>query len=181
MAAPYVFEGSNLTASLANNTSGTTFAAKARAAELNAVRSRKAAKDMESENEIPSVAPVALGALKFTKPRNRVRSWKALNLEELSEESTQGDDAFSENVHGPDLHNPQTIQSINNQNFGSGKGLVQDITDQQLLYHSRSNPTLSYQESMSSLDPQKVDKMAKDIPLSNDNAKISLVRYLSRR
>ena len=75
------------TASLANMTSGTTFAAKARAAELNAVRSRRAAKELESDDDIPSATAMSLGALKFTKPRNRGRAWKALNLDDLPEGS----------------------------------------------------------------------------------------------
>ncbi len=83
MAAPFV--PPNATASLANMTSGTTFAAKARAAELNAVRSRRAAKEMEAEEDVPSATPLTLGALKFTKARNRGRAWKALNLGDFPE------------------------------------------------------------------------------------------------
>ena len=79
---------STSTASLANMTSGTTFAAKARAAELNAVRARKGIKDNESEIELPTLTPVSLGAIKFTKPRNRGRAWKALNLNDLPEVSS---------------------------------------------------------------------------------------------
>ena len=57
-------------ASLANLTLGTTFAAAARAAELNAVRANKQkAKEAASENEVPEIEPLALGALKFTKSR----------------------------------------------------------------------------------------------------------------
>ena len=70
---------SNSTASLANMTSGTTFAAKARAAELNAVRARKAAKDMAIEDDVPTVTPISLGALRFTRPRAKARGVKDVN------------------------------------------------------------------------------------------------------
>ena len=93
------------TASLANLTSGTTFAAKARAAELNAVRARKAAKALEIENEVAAPEPVALGAVKFTKPRNRgAKAWKPLNLEELPENNSEEDSQTS--------NRPQTAESI---------------------------------------------------------------------
>ena len=57
-------------ASLANLTSGTTFAAAARAAELNAARANKQKAQeaaSESEYEVPGLEPLTLGALKFTK------------------------------------------------------------------------------------------------------------------
>ncbi len=92
MSAPFI--PLNTTASLANMTSGTTFAAKARAAELNAVRSRRAAKELEMEDDLPSAAPVTLGALKFTKARNRGRAWKALNLDDLPEGSENDPEDF---------------------------------------------------------------------------------------
>lgn len=68
--------------SLANNlNSGSTFAAKARAAELNAARARRDSRDLE-ENEVPASVPVSLGALtKFTKPRHKGK-WKSVNLDE---------------------------------------------------------------------------------------------------
>ncbi|KAI4210224.1 MAG: hypothetical protein LQ351_006902 [Letrouitia transgressa] len=75
--------------SLANMTSGTTFAAKARAAELNAVRSRKAVKELDNEDDVPSTTTTSLGALKFTKPRNKGRAWKTLNLDEIPEASLE--------------------------------------------------------------------------------------------
>lgn len=57
-------------ASLANLTSGTTFAAAARQAELNAARANKQkAQEAEFQNEVPDVEPLSLGALKFTKTR----------------------------------------------------------------------------------------------------------------
>lgn len=69
--------------SIANMPSGTTFAAKARAAELNAARSRRAARSSSFDDEVPELAPISLGALKFTK-RNRGRGWKPSTLEGLS-------------------------------------------------------------------------------------------------
>ena len=65
--------GGSSRASLANLTSGTTFAAAARQAELNAARaSRQKAKEaekLEKANEVPAIEPVALGTLKFTTSR----------------------------------------------------------------------------------------------------------------
>lgn len=98
MAAPTASELSTLTASLANHTSGTTFAAKARAAELNAIRSRKAAKEMEMEDEVPNAGPIALGSIKFTKSRIRGKSVKLLGLDELPEEPVQGDGTSSDSA-----------------------------------------------------------------------------------
>ena len=59
-------------ASLANLASGTTFAAAARAAELNAARANKQKAQeaaSEGEYEVPGLEPLTLGALKFTKAR----------------------------------------------------------------------------------------------------------------
>ena len=57
-------------ASLATLASGTTFAAAARAAELNAAKaSRQRTKDAAVGNEVPAIEPLSLGALKFTKSR----------------------------------------------------------------------------------------------------------------
>ena len=105
MAAPFV--PPNATASLANMTSGTTFAAKARAAELNAVRSRRAAKELESEDDVPATIPLTLGALKFTKARNRGRAWKAFNLDDLPE----GSEDDQEDIQRAQASRPGTPQS----------------------------------------------------------------------
>lgn len=84
--------------SLANMTSGTTFAAKARAAELNAVRSRKAAGELDNDDDAPSTSQTSLGALKFTKPRNKGRAWRTLNLDEIPEASLESDQS-GQNQH----------------------------------------------------------------------------------
>ena len=94
------------TARLADLTSGTTFAAKARAAELNAVRAAKAAKAAEhlNENEVPALQPLSLGSVKFTMPRNRgAKAWKPLNLHEVQEHSSEDDH---------DASCPQTARSM---------------------------------------------------------------------
>ncbi|KAL8746265.1 MAG: hypothetical protein Q9190_001691 [Brigantiaea leucoxantha] len=79
----------NARPSLANMTLGTTFAAKARAAELNAARSRKVAKDQDDEDDLTASATASLGGLKFTKPRNKGRTWTKLDLNEIPETSLQ--------------------------------------------------------------------------------------------
>ncbi|KAL8708097.1 MAG: hypothetical protein Q9220_006951 [cf. Caloplaca sp. 1 TL-2023] len=73
-------------ASLANITSGTTFAAKARQAELNAARARKSEERGENRNEdILSRMPEAFGAVTLSRPRNKGKGWKPLNLDEIPE------------------------------------------------------------------------------------------------
>ena len=58
-------------ASLATLTSGTTFAAAARQAELNAARASKLkAKEAEKAHVVPAIEPVALGTLKFRTSRH---------------------------------------------------------------------------------------------------------------
>lgn len=82
-------------ASLANMALGTTFAAKARAAELNAVRNSKAAaKENEGTENVTSMAPASMGAVKL-KPRTRSRGWKTLDLEEIPETSPEINQQFS--------------------------------------------------------------------------------------
>ena len=92
------------TASLANLTSGTTFAAKARAAELNAVRARKAAKAVEDENEVPPKQPATFRPLKPSMPHNRgAKAWKPLSLHEVQEDISEDESR--------DATRPATAQS----------------------------------------------------------------------
>ncbi|KAL8699603.1 MAG: hypothetical protein Q9201_005917 [Fulgogasparrea decipioides] len=77
------------TATLANMTLGTTFAQKARAAELNAVLARKAVKGAADNDNGSSGTPASLGALKLTKPRARGKSWQKLNLDEIPETTSE--------------------------------------------------------------------------------------------
>lgn len=107
------------TASLANLTSGTTFAAKARAAELNAVRARRIATalevEKESEDEVRPLQPVAPGAVRFTMPRNRgAKAWKPLNLHELPEHSSEEGSQTS-------INRPPTAQSLATSSAYSGE------------------------------------------------------------
>ncbi|KAL9004388.1 MAG: hypothetical protein Q9188_002805 [Gyalolechia gomerana] len=105
-------------ASLANMTLGTTFAAKARAAELNAVRNSKAAaKENEETENTTSTAPPSFGALKLVKPRTRSKAWKTLDLEEIPETNSE--------VDHPKSHHASTTRSgtpsIVNQNIPSDR------------------------------------------------------------
>ena len=76
--------------SLANTKNGATFAAKARAAELNAVRARKAAMEAkDDDDEGPPMAPGSLGMLTFTKAKNRGGKASEKPLSEHSEDSRQ--------------------------------------------------------------------------------------------
>lgn len=115
MAVPSNSEGfASNTANLANNMSGTTFAAKARAAELNAVRSRRAAQEAEAQSDIPPIPPMPLGAIKFTRHRNRARAWKALNLDELAEESIEEEEAHGEHMPAVESFRQPPDQEPNN-------------------------------------------------------------------
>lgn len=143
MAAPSSYQASSLTASLANNTLGTTFAAKARAAELNAVRARKAAKEMETDEEdVPSTGSVALGALKFTRTRNRGKG-KTLALDERREESVQGDESGSESTQAvapPDSQSQLVQQPEPSSSNGAGRNPVHDENTPALTLES-THPT----------------------------------------
>ena len=76
------------TDSLANNTYGTTFAARARAAELQAARARKL-KENSNQTGLPS-ADLPHEVMTFTKARTtRGRTWKTLNLHDLPEVSME--------------------------------------------------------------------------------------------
>ncbi|KAL8948567.1 MAG: hypothetical protein Q9222_005253 [Ikaeria aurantiellina] len=82
-------------ASLANMTLGTTFAAKARQAELNAARARKG-EELNENEEMPSRNVETLGAITLSKPRNKGKGWKPLNLDEIPEITSEP------NHHDPD-------------------------------------------------------------------------------
>ena len=90
------------TNSLANNTTGTTFAAKARAAELQAARSRKQLKESDKKSESgPSAAPHEV--MTFTKSRSKGgKTWKTLNLNDLPEVPS-GDNQDSRYCTSPEL------------------------------------------------------------------------------
>lgn len=177
MAAPYNYHASTSTASLANNTSGTTFAAKARAAELNAVRSQKAAKEMEVDDEVPLIAPVALGALKFTRPRNRGRVWKALNLEELANQPLEGQETESEHPRSPAPLNHEVIQATNcsSREVGGGEMSYNNQADSQSLYQ-QTTQAFPYQDPLISSQPQKLEKSATNHGLGGWNPEMSLAR-----
>lgn len=161
MAIPYNFQAFSSTASLANNTTGTTFAAKARAAELNAVRSRKVSKDTEAEDEMPPPAPVALGAIKFAKPRQRGRGWRALNLEKLPEESLQEEEAESESTVSVERSKPQVAQGPDHRsdNAGGRNLTFENLAQSQVLYPTNFPPPSAYQDSMAASQQRKREKM----------------------
>ncbi len=110
--------------SLAKTKDGSMFAAKARAAELNATRARKAAAkhahlltDDDIDNDVPRSAPVPLGSLRLTRSRSRgSNAWKPPNnLTELPEATAEN----KVNSPSPQHHPPQLLQrpSIPHQNF----------------------------------------------------------------
>ena len=98
--------------SLANMPLGMTFAQKARAAELNASIRRKMPR--EAEDEVPELAPMSLGALKFTK---RTRG-KAKNLNDASDE----DDSTPSDVHLPPFPSSYATSSSTSQDDQHVKG-----------------------------------------------------------
>lgn len=158
MAIPFNLETLNSTASLANNATGTTFAAKARAAELNAVRSRKAAREMEAEDGAPSVAPVTLGAIKFTRPRTRGRGWRSLKLEELPEESLQEEEEESDRTVSAERSTPQLVQGADYRSDNAvGQSLTyENLVESQTLFRPEFPPPSAYLKPMPALHPQAV-------------------------
>ena len=83
------FTTANPSDSLAN-TQGSTFAQKARAAELRAARARKQLKEIKRQSE--SNLPIASHEIvTFTKSRVRGKTWKTLNLNDLMEKSSEDD------------------------------------------------------------------------------------------
>ncbi|MCJ1341210.1 hypothetical protein MMC09_006506 [Bachmanniomyces sp. S44760] len=94
MAEKAKLRGTGLADSLATNKYGTTFAAKARAAELNAARARKVMKDVDTEDEEGS--PSGSGpSMKFTKPKTKAKNWKPVNLADLPDVPEIPEVAFS--------------------------------------------------------------------------------------
>ena len=105
--------------SLAKTKDGSTFAAKARAAELNATRARRAAAkhghistEGDADDDIPPLAPVPLGSLKFTRSRSRgSKAWKPPNnLTELPEVTAEN----KVKTPSPQHHSPQLLQRAPN-------------------------------------------------------------------
>ena len=80
--------------SLANNALGTTFAARARAAELQAARARKQLKDKDTTREETSTTNHEV--MTFTRSRSKgSKVWKPLNLNELPEVPGEGQPELS--------------------------------------------------------------------------------------
>ena len=113
---------------LAKTKDGSTFAAKARAAELNATRARRAAAkhghlstDDDADNDVPPLAPVSLGSLKFTRSRSRgSKAWKPPNnLTELPEVTAEN----KVKTPSPQHYSPQLLQCAST----SHKDLKQSI------------------------------------------------------
>lgn len=188
MAAPSNPEGfASNTTSLANNMSGTTFAAKARAAELNAVRSRRAAQEPEAQSEIPPIPPMPLGAIKFTRHRNRARAWKALNLDELVEESIEEEEAEGEHMPSVESFPQPPDQESNNGSTDTSKRLL--LTHQTSPISEPVNrPDIKvtlpqYQSSMTSsrqLTPENAGTPHSHNPCNSDSYQAMPAIYESR-
>ena len=151
MATTYNLAPSNSTASLANMTSGTTFAARARAAELNAVRARRASKELESDDDLLSTAPISLSAFtKFTKPRNKGRAWKALNLDEVQETPADSDHSSTTYTTFGELSFPSTGETTGNDRHLTAPSAYETLSDER----SASQPLHLSQSVVSSPDMQ---------------------------
>jgi hypothetical protein len=173
MAAPSSYQTSSLTASLATNTTGTTFAAKARAAELNAVRSRKAAKEkeVETEDEVPPAGSVALGAIKFTKTRHRGKAWKNMGLDELLEESVHGDSTNSDSAQTPIPSNSPLPQGPEPHNSRiPGCQLVPgESTEMQTSRHPSALSEVSVERTMDANRVTQLEKLIGGLNISGTN------------
>ncbi|MCJ1366444.1 hypothetical protein MMC16_005573 [Acarospora aff. strigata] len=126
MSASNIVHTSSSHLSLANSaSSGTSFAAKARAAELNAARARRETRELE-ENEVPVSAPVSLGAFtKFTKPRNRGKGWKPFNLNEDQDNGrAEGQEDADDSGSSSDYEVRGRLQT---EDVSRGKGILRDI------------------------------------------------------
>ena len=112
----HVFDPPPLTATLETNTSGTTFAARARAAELKAARARQ---ELKNKSDI---APTSTHeSMTFTKGRSKAgQRWKPLNLhdlpeidEDLSAESSPSASTHNTNMYdGPELFSKPVIRPL---------------------------------------------------------------------
>lgn len=115
------------TDSLANNTTGTTFAAKARAAELQAARARKQLKENDKQNE-PASSATPHEVMTFTKARSKAgKTWKTLNLHDLPEASSED---FQNSMYrtSPDLTAP-TNSYLSTKGLESGYDNGQGFAD----------------------------------------------------
>ncbi|MCJ1248655.1 hypothetical protein MMC30_005873 [Trapelia coarctata] len=133
------------TDSLANNTSGTTFAAKARAAELQAARARKQLKENDKQNESgPSVTPHEV--MTFTKPRSKAgKIWKTLNLNDLPE--VQSGDSQSSMYHNSPELPAMTNSYISTKGLDSGYDHNQGLADATSGFIRSDHFTISMLES----------------------------------
>ncbi|KAL8801192.1 MAG: hypothetical protein Q9182_004641 [Xanthomendoza sp. 2 TL-2023] len=129
------------TASLANMASGTTFAAKARAAELNAVRARRVMKDVNEEDSLAFMPATTSGPVKLNKPRTRGKGWRPLNLDEIPEATTEADqplyrhqltDSSKEEHPQPQQlsHHPQNVPSTAIPDYTNGVAARTTLSDQ---------------------------------------------------
>ncbi|KAL9102042.1 MAG: hypothetical protein Q9163_002775 [Psora crenata] len=148
--------------SLATMPSGMTFAQKARAAELNASKRRQAAR--ETEDEVPELAPVSLGALKFTK-RTRGKGFQATTLDELIEEDASSDAALS-----------QLPSSYATRSSTPNNGLVSDqyrggikTTDAIITNEGSSGPGLQYSPPRSDYSHDLLQKRSTTSSPLSDN------------
>lgn len=142
------------------------------------MRSRKAAKEMEAEDEVPSAAPVALGALRFTKPRNRGRAWKALNLEELAEDSLLEEETDNELTVSTEPSQPQVGQDADHRSDEAGaRNLTYgNSAETQILYRPKFPPPFVYQEPMAASQPLKREMIPSGYNLSAWDQNTSLGR-----
>ena len=136
---------------LAKLKDGSTFAAKARAAELNATRARRAAakhghlsNDDDADYDVPPLAPVSLGSLRLTRSRSRgSKAWKPPNsLTELPEVTIESKVKTPSPQHYP----PQLLKRAST----SHEDLKQSITR---LYQSKLPVTPSSVGGKASVSP----------------------------
>ncbi len=131
-------------ASLANMTLGTTFAAKARAAELNAVRNHRAkaqeSEDKSNENNDTSTAQApstSTGALRLTRPHTRTRArskgWKPFDLGDIPESSSEVSRPETQSHHYPSTTTTITSTPINS-NLQSSATTLGAQSSSQALY-----------------------------------------------